>query len=152
MGKGGSKKPRKKVPPPKKEPGNEKKPRSRTPNPLPDGALKYRFTLFDNYLWYAKDFRHPCFTTIADKLKSYEGTTWTDLTTRQRGDHTVDIGGLCAKAQKQLQKLKLDDHDQLWSLRLTGQIRLWGVRMEGVFYVLWWDPEHAVCPSKKKHT
>ena len=36
---------------------------------------------------------------------------------------------------------------RLFSVRLTGRIRLWGLRDVSILRVLWWDPEHTVCPS-----
>jgi hypothetical protein len=37
-------------------------------------------------------------------------------------------------------------------IRLTGAERIFGYLEQGVFVALWWDPEHRVCPSIKKHT
>lgn len=36
--------------------------------------------------------------------------------------------------------------------RITAKERVWGLLVEDVFYLLWWDPEHEVCPSHLKHT
>jgi hypothetical protein len=64
----------------------------------------------------------------------------------------IPLGNLCAKAQKRLAKLELDDLDGLWELRVRGLERIWGIRRDHVFYPVWWDPLHEVCPSKKKNT
>jgi hypothetical protein len=45
-----------------------------------------------------------------------------------------------------------DDEDQISRLRVTGRGRLYGFRRDERFYALWWDPEHAIYPSPKKHT
>lgn len=45
-----------------------------------------------------------------------------------------------------------DDLDQLFSLRLTVRKRVWGIKEGNIFWILWWDPEHEVCKSHKKHT
>jgi len=42
--------------------------------------------------------------------------------------------------------------DALYSLRLSGKLRLWGVRDRSVLQLLWYDPEHQVCPSPLKNT
>jgi predicted DNA-binding transcriptional regulator AlpA len=42
--------------------------------------------------------------------------------------------------------------NDLFSLRLSSLERLWGLRSNDVFSVLWWDPNHQICPSPKKHT
>lgn len=46
----------------------------------------------------------------------------------------------------------LDDQDALVSLGLTGRERIWGFIANGVMNLLWWDPNHEVCPSLLKHT
>ncbi len=49
--------------------------------------------------------------------------------------------------------LKLDDYDGNWfRFRLGNMERLWGVVEEedGVFYPVWWDPRHEVCPSEDR--
>ena len=46
-----------------------------------------------------------------------------------------------------MQDLRLDDLDDLFRFRLGNKPRLWGVIHEGVFYPVWWDPEHKVYPT-----
>lgn len=62
----------------------------------------------------------------------------------------IPIGNLCADARSRLASIKLDDLDGLWELRVSGPSRIWGHRTEHVYYPIWWDPLHTVCPSKKK--
>jgi hypothetical protein len=68
------------------------------------------------------------------------------------GNKPIALDKLCPEAQKRLHELELDDQDRLWELRVSGQQRVWGARQGHVFYLLWWDAEHTVCPSLKKHT
>ena len=56
---------------------------------------------------------------------------------------------MCLEAQKRLTDLELDDHGALWEMRLAGEPRVWGLRNGHVFYPVWWDPDHSVCPSDK---
>jgi len=62
------------------------------------------------------------------------------------------VASIIKDAQKRLEELKLDDVDQLYSLRLNGRERLWGIRSNDKFSILWWDPEHQICPAPLKHT
>jgi hypothetical protein len=64
----------------------------------------------------------------------------------------IPLGSLCSEAQSRLAELELDDLDGLWELRVSGRERIWGHRDDHVFYPIWWDPHHEVCPSGKKHT
>ncbi len=76
--------------------------------------------------------------------------TWQIL--RDNGSHLVQIGDLCSEAQKRLLELSKDDCDELFSLRVTGKKRIWGIKDGNILWLLWWDPNHEVCPSLKKHT
>jgi hypothetical protein len=90
---------------------------------------------------------------ILEKLAGWEKKTWGQV----HGDahdsqHSVDLARLIKPARDRLRELDLDDLDSLFRFRLSGEERLWGVPLDNVFYVLWWDPNHEVCPSKKRHT
>jgi hypothetical protein len=87
---------------------------------------------------------------ILDKLKSFENSTWPEI--ERHGSHTVGVHKIIREAQRRLYDLKLDDTDELYSLRLTGTERLWGLRQNDVFSLLWWDPNHEICPSELRHT
>lgn len=70
-----------------------------------------------------------------------------------QGSHFVDANKLSKEAQKRLKTLKMDDFGSLFSFRISGKQRLWCVKLEeGLMGVLWWDPEHKICPSQKRHT
>ena len=34
----------------------------------------------------------------------------------------------------------------------TLDVQLYGFLVDNVFHMLWWDPEHEIWPSRKKHT
>ncbi len=89
-------------------------------------------------------------TSILPKLKGFESQTWPE--TLGRNSHEVSVASLCRDAQRRLDSIGQSDIEQLVSLRLTGKQRIWGIRQDGVFCLLWWDPEHLVCPSQKRHT
>lgn len=90
---------------------------------------------------------------IHSKLCSFESMTWREiLIDAKKQNHLIAIDQLCKSAQDRLMELRLDDLDQLLSLRLTGKQRVWGILSDGVATLLWWDPEHEVCPSLLRHT
>jgi len=90
---------------------------------------------------------------IIKKLGDWEGKTWAQILTEdKKAQHDVALESLIPDAQAQLQKMKLDDFDALFRFRFSGKERLWGVRIDNIFYLLWWDPEHEVCPSTKRNT
>jgi hypothetical protein len=88
---------------------------------------------------------------LLDRVKSFETMTWTEI--ERSSNHYIDPELMDKDARDMLAEMRLDDmKDHLFSLRIGAKERLWGIRSEGVFEVLWWDPNHEVCPSKKKHT
>lgn len=90
---------------------------------------------------------------IREKLRDFESMTWHEiLIVGKHRNHSVSIEKLCKEARDRLEATGQSDIDELVSLRLSGPARVWGIRSENVLNVLWWDPDHAVCPSLKKHT
>ena len=88
-----------------------------------------------------------------EKLSSFETSTWAQLSHGGKPRlKRIPRENLDPKAQKRLQTLSMDDFDDVYELRLSGDCRIWGVREEPVFMLLWWDPDHKVCPSHLKHT
>jgi hypothetical protein len=87
---------------------------------------------------------------ILQKIFSSQKLTWQEL--RNNGSHLVNRKDLSPEAQKRLDQMQKEDLDQLFSLRLTGRKRIWGIKEGNILWLLWWDPDHQVCPSVKKHT
>lgn len=87
---------------------------------------------------------------LHDRLGNLETMTWAQIPST--GSHPIPISDLSKEAQARLRELRIDDVDELYSLRLAGRPRCWGIRRGEVLELLWWDPEHRVCPSHKKHT
>lgn len=74
----------------------------------------------------------------------------TGVVKRHRKHHDQLITSIDSDAQQDLARLKLDEifGDSIFRFRLTGTQRLWGFRADRTFHVIWWDPEHHVCPSE----
>ena len=88
---------------------------------------------------------------IVPRLHDYEGQTWADIDGKT-GSHFIEVHKFCRDARKRLTAIKINDVDQLFSLRINGKSRLWGPRDGAILRILWWDPEHEICPSTLKHT
>lgn len=110
-----------------------------------------RIELVDPYGWHTLDIN--LIASIKIKLSCFETMTWREiLMDAKKQNHFVSISDLSSQAQAHLKNTGQDDIDQLVSLRLTGTQRVWGIWEKGVLNLLWWDPYHQVCSSKKKHT
>lgn len=85
-----------------------------------------------------------------EKLHSFETM---DLTTiNKAGSHRVELARLSKEARKRLEKIRQDDVDYLMSFRLSGKKRIWCIADINIMKILWWDPDHTVCPAPKRHT
>ena len=78
-----------------------------------------------------------------------ETMRWSELPTEKH--HEIPIGALSKEAKKRLLHIN-QDTDEVFSLRVASRERMIDIRDRDVFSILWWDPEHLVCPSNKKHT
>ena len=90
------------------------------------------------------------FKNILPKVINFETMFWKEIL--KRYNHEVQVSEISPKAQMRLTQLDLDNTESLVSLRLSGSERIWGIRVDNILQILWWDPNHQVYPSLKKHT
>ncbi|MGK7944954.1 MAG: hypothetical protein AB4058_10850 [Microcystaceae cyanobacterium] len=90
---------------------------------------------------------------VRAKLSHFESMIWREiLLDSKKQNHTVSVDKISKTAQDHLRDIGLDDLEKLTSLHLSGEERVWGFIIQGVMNLLWWDPNHQVYPSHKKHT
>jgi hypothetical protein len=105
-----------------------------------------KLELCDPFGWHEVD--RDTIDRIRKRLVDLESMTWREiLVDGRKQHHSVKIGDLCPEAQRRLEAIGLDDVDRLLSLRLSATERIWGLFTQGIFNLLWWDPEHKICPS-----
>ena len=91
--------------------------------------------------------------SIQEKLLSFESMTWSEILIKgKKFNHLVEVTKLCKSAQDSLVSMAIEDIDEILSLHLSGKERVWGILDRGVVELLWWDPNHEICPSLLKHT
>jgi hypothetical protein len=88
---------------------------------------------------------------VVPKLHDFESMTWAEME-GPSGSHSVEFSQLCTAAQGRLADIGKGELESLFSVRISGERRVWGVKDIAILRVGWWDPEHSVCPSAKKHT
>ncbi len=110
-----------------------------------------RIELCDPYGWHNLDVIMAIH--IKEKLSYFETMTWREiLLDSKKQNHFISVDKLSKKAQDRLIETNQDDVEELLSLRLNGKERIWGVVEQGTLNLLWWDPNHQICPSTKKNT
>lgn len=88
---------------------------------------------------------------VLTRLKNFETMTWADIK-GPKESHPVERYKLIKAAQDRLDEIGLDDLEELFSLRISGLHRVWGILDNHVLRIMWWDPNHEVCPSKLRNT
>lgn len=89
---------------------------------------------------------------ILNAVKSFESMTAMEVYSSARGKRYVISDLPNKQARDRLALLGYDDQDYVCGLRLNGPGRLFGIQLGRFFHVLWWDPNHDIWPSEKKHT
>ncbi|MBP2622277.1 hypothetical protein ACVRXQ_13150 [Streptococcus panodentis] len=93
---------------------------------------------------------------IFKALKSFESMTWQEIDSASGGkkkgtnNHFISFESMINEARNRADELKLLQHESLYSLRIQGKIRLFGVLNNGIYHIVWYDGNHAICPSGGK--
>ena len=118
----------------------------------PDERIVFRLSWMDH----DGDFSWAGLSTDDVRLVAQRCKSWETLRAGefigQTGTKPIPFVNMSPVAQKRAAEIELDVFDGLWELRLGGKQRIWGLLDGHVFYIVWWDPDHQVCPSTKKHT
>ena len=87
---------------------------------------------------------------IHKTLYDYDSMTWSEVKSKQC--HSISTQNLSDSAKKRLETIGKADAEKLFSFRVNAKARIIAIRDNNVAKLLWWDPEHQVCPSVLKHT
>ena len=91
---------------------------------------------------------HADLRIVIDGLRPFESMTWGEISGPR--NHFIPRGDIIGDAQRRLEDIKQDDVDDLYSLHLNGKRRIWGIRDGSILRLLWWDPDHKICPAHKR--
>ena len=88
------------------------------------------------------------------KMNRLQGMQWGAILqdSHKNPHHSVPIEKIIPDAQKRLRKLGYKTEQLqglLISFRLTGKKLIWAIREGNLAYVLWYDPEHEICPPRR---
>lgn len=139
--------------------GNKKKKVKQGSNPSPSKkpkeivVLKDGLERVDSHLmdWggpFSWEKAVPEWNSIHRRINDMRGLSLTELI--KGGSHNIPVGDLSKPARDRLLEIELDDTDELFSLRLKGKERAFGIKDRSTLKLIWYDPDHEVCPSNKK--
>lgn len=120
---------------------------------------KFSFRHVDRWQWCEGDEAAELLAFVCEMSR----LTWTEIKSQMTGEgrygprhkkhHYQAFDSVSTAAQKRLAELHLDaTFEEFFRFRVGGEKRLWGFLVEGVFYALWWDPDHAVKLVTKRGT
>ncbi len=90
---------------------------------------------------------------IRRKLGNFESMTWAEILQRSNNHHhLIPVERICAAARARLDALDQSDAEMVLSLRLSNLERVFGILDGPVLRVLWWDPNHQICPAELRNT
>ncbi len=145
-------KPRTKVPPPSRKVALNPAAVVGTPDHFDDRTPSFSFLHADREYTGAWSWPDEADGEILRFLCQMSSFTWREITAERRPNgkvkhHEQPIETVCPEAQQRITDLGLDERfERLFRFELGSRKRLWGFATEGVFYVLWWDHDHQVCP------
>ncbi len=89
---------------------------------------------------------------LAEMTKLTWSQVWAQETggrNRHKKHHVQAVDTLCKEAQDRFATLRLGETfgEDMFRFRLDSGGRLWGCVRDGVFYPVWWDPDHEVYPT-----
>lgn len=95
---------------------------------------------------------------VRGKLTAFETMNWSEIDRAGDKHHYLTASKLSKEAKDEFKRLcdarlsREEELETVFSFRLSNKERVVGFRVAGLFDVVWWDPEHAFCPSEKKNT
>ena len=100
--------------------------------------------LCDPYGWHELSLQDV--RTVRDRLSAFERMTWREiLIDAAHQNHHIPLERLSREAQNRLEELG-QEVDELLSLRVSGAERVFGILDREVFRIIFWDPDHRICP------
>jgi len=110
-----------------------------------------KLQLVDPYGWH--DLTADQLAHIRVKLAEFEAKDWNQIFVMERQhNHTIEVASFDCPQAREWMRRNMPAEDVLWTLRLTGKERIWGILRDGIFHLLFWDPEHRIKLSPKKGT
>lgn len=129
----------------------ESKKNIRTPNANISTKPVWRFSTVDK----TGPFKWPVGKAeeleIIKQLHNFDSMEWEEI--KGASHHFINVSDLSNIAINQLKSISQDDIEQIFSFRISAKQRIFCLPLDrGIARLLWYDPNHEVCPSKKKHT
>lgn len=85
--------------------------------------------------------------TIVTRLHNLEGQTWAEIKSADNHCHSKEIIQLTTDLQNSLKERNLEHLEDLFQISVGSVPRIFGYREKQIFYPVWWDEKHKICPT-----
>lgn len=96
------------------------------------------------------------FNEISSFLNSLTSNRWYEILSQRSGEHykhhEQEVFSIEKEAIERWAELGLEEFDTAFRFRSGSTKRIWGYKIVDVFHLIWWDPNHKIYPTEKKHT
>ena len=88
------------------------------------------------------------FEILKKALQKYEDMSWEDVL-RRRSCHPLPVHEATRTARERFRAI-CPDVDTLHQVDFSELGRVWGVKKGQYFQLVWYDPYHTVCPTRRR--
>jgi len=90
---------------------------------------------------------------LVKALAKMERYTWEQVrTSGGQGQHVGGLGYKPVEPTKRMPRFPSDlpEDATIHEIRVTQRMRLFGYREDTIFYIIWFDPDHAIFPERNR--
>ncbi|MEG3940344.1 hypothetical protein QT995_19570 [Microcoleus sp. S36b_A3] len=118
------------------------------PSTADDEHPSFRFTYADKNRWVLSDWTSSEINDLIEGLKKIEKYTWAQIRchgSKKRGE-SVGMGYKLIDKHPTFPD-NLPEDARLSEMRIDEKKRIFGFRVQSVYYIIWFDRNHSVCPE-----
>jgi hypothetical protein len=118
------------------------------PSNADDEHPSFKFTYADKNRWVLSDWSPSEINDLIEGLKKIEKYTWAQI----KGHGSKKPGESVGTGYKLIDKPRtwpenIPEDARLSEMRIDDKKRIFGFRVQSVYYIIWFDRDHSVCPE-----
>lgn len=108
----------------------------------------FRFTYTDKNRWILSDWNPSEINDLIEGLKKIEKYTWAQIKTHgsKKPGSSVGTGYKLISNHPSLLE-NIPKQIKLSEMRIDEKKRIFGFRVDAIYYIVWFDRDHSVCPE-----